>query len=84
MRRLVDCGFIIGVLDLDDDGSPTLTLMHPETEDGDAKSIVVWQLDGLHNLRDALAEYLDAHAERLVGEERRLAAEGLTRPAGEE
>ena len=67
MRRLVDCGFIVAVLeDGSDQGSPgqgesgpTLTFIAPAGEDTEAQSLCLWDTEGLHNLRDALGEFLD-------------------------
>jgi hypothetical protein len=59
MRKVIDCGFAVAVIELTEDRQPMLTLMTPANGEDDAQSFAVWGDEGLHNLRDALAEFLD-------------------------
>jgi hypothetical protein len=63
-RRLVDFGFAVGVLEISGE-APTLTIVQPEGENEDAKSITV---DNLWELRDVMAQFLDDFDNRPKGD----------------
>jgi hypothetical protein len=71
-RRVADLGFALASFDMlqDNEGAfaPALTIVVPETDDDEAKSVTVWNIDGLHNLRDMLAEGLDEFDSEQSGE----------------
>ncbi len=54
-----------------------LTIVTPEGDNGEpARSIDIWQVEGLHNLRDALAQSLDEYSEFLEKQPRQDFAQG--------
>lgn len=49
---------------------PQLTICWPGDESQSSGAIELWDLDGLHNLRDALGQFLDKYDEELAEERR--------------